>query len=86
MKKMYIIIIIIVVTYLISGTAAWIRGPLILGAKLKSIYPYRLSPITWIKHYEPSDRHSDASMKLGYSDQGKYKVNILTGGWEKLSE
>lgn len=83
---MYTFIIIIVATYAITGLIAWVRGPLIFGAKLKSIYPYHLSPVTWVKNYEPSGRTDDGAMKLGYSMQGKYKVNVLTGGWEKLSK
>ena len=85
MKKMYIVLGTIIVIYLITGIIAWARGPLILGARLKLIYPYRLSPITWIKDYEPTGKTSDAAMKLGHSEQGKYKINILTGKWEKSS-
>ncbi len=84
MKKMFIGIIFIASIYVTAGAAAYFRGPLLLGARLKSIYPYRLSPIVWIKSYGPSANTSDAAMKLGYSEQGKY--NIVTGHWEKLTE
>jgi len=84
MKKMYIGIILIVAIYLITGVISWLRGPLVMGVRLTSIYPYRLSPITWIKEYKPNGKTGDGAMKLGYSLQGKYKVNILSGSWEKI--
>lgn len=86
MKKMYITLTIILAIYLVGGVLAWFRGPIILAAKLQYMYPYYLSPITWIVQYEPSGRTNDGAMKIGYSEQGKYQVNILTGKWEKLNK
>jgi hypothetical protein len=84
MKKMYILILVAV--YLVTGLIAWFRGPLVLSARLKLMYPHYAFPVTWIKYYVPSDSTSDGAMKLGQSEQGKYKVNIFTGKWEKLTK